>query len=222
MQIFLGEDDGFLFAGVPRNIVVTVITDDGKKTKFPYDAKKSMARLYKDVRDFIHESNYSEHKEEIPKPYIPARDPSLDKHLVVSDGNKIEREDIVSCIHLEKRESSCDLKVGGQYRVLKAFRKDLPDANGKMHTIYDGYDVIDDSSASPIRTFVFPHEVVLLRKRSPAPQKTSNFEQIVSCAECGEPSALVLDKEKDKYIGECFKCHKPMEAERAKSSDKTA
>lgn len=323
MQIMLGEDDAMFFAGVPRNIVVTVVMDDGKKVKFPYDARKSMASLYKDIRDFclnvsrvpfgeiscftetknmlicFYEEKlpevqfkFGKEKEQIlqslscrvyerveeitsiklgakkkndlsellkslfetgkidergmqslwevcsgtsfqlqpssedsvvvsrsPQRITPERNQEYDKKIVI-DSNRIEREDIVRCVALEARESSCELKVGGEYRILKVFRKDIPTVDGKMQTIYDGYEVVDDNSPSPIRTFVFPHEVVLLRKRVTPPAKFSSFEQVVSCAECGEPSALVLDKEKDKYVGECVKCNKPMEVERVKPADK--
>ncbi len=225
MQIILGEDDAIFHGGVPKNIVVTVTMDDGKKVKFPYSAEKSMSSLYEDIRNFC--PSAPEHKGEVVPSVrsefkIPPRDESKDRQLVISDPNKIEREDIVRCVVLEKRESSCDLKVGGEYRVLKAIRKDIPTADGKIQTVYDGYEVIDDTSASPIRTFVFPHEVQLLRKRTPPPEKISNYEEIVICAECKEPSALVLDKEKDKYVGECVKCGKPMEKDRVKQPDQTA
>ena len=104
MRIELNEDDGVFFGGTPKNIVVTVTMDDGKKVKFPYSASKSMASLYKDIRKFCPQAPAVTIDDEPQFPFVK-RDISQDKHLVISDPKKIEREDIVSCIHLEKRES---------------------------------------------------------------------------------------------------------------------
>lgn len=227
MRVELCEDDGFLFNGTPKSIVVLVTADDGRKVKFPYNAKNSLAKLYMDAREFcinVPHSTFIDNSE-LAMSKLSLRDSSKDKHFTLADPNKIEREDIVRCIMLEKREDSCSLKVGGEYRILKVHRKDFPTGpNGEMQTVYDGYDVVDDNSPNPIRTMVFPHEVTLLRKRTPPNQKVRILEEIINCGFCQEPNALPLNEEKNKYIGSCSKCSQPIEAERpsVKSTNKAS
>lgn len=217
MQITLLEDDGILFGGVPKNIVIQVVFDDGTKRRLPYSAKKSISSLYKSLTEISflsYPSPYIQEELIISKEAIKVQDNPDRASEVPSRLNKdqkngvIEKEDIVRLIRLESRGegASCDLIIGHEYRVLNVFQSGITlPGSDKITNIPYGFDIIDDGSARPERTRVFPQEVELVRKRSVFIKKEEGkIEEILPCLECNEPVACVL--EGDTFKGVCPNC----------------
>lgn len=227
MKIEIGEDNGFLFGGVPSLVVVSVLFDDGRCVRFPYPADKPINALYDDLKKVT--------PKDIPalpidKIVATARFIEAAKNLMpdvvheTSKSNGIETGDFVSCVKVEDRGqgATVDLHIGGEYRVLKVNAKDV-DTGDQVHHIVDGYDVIDDKAPVPVRMFVFAHEVVFVRKGNPKTKKGPMlFEEITDCPSCGDKvAAVVIDGE---LRGKCDKCGEFTKKKEAKSaaSDKQA
>lgn len=189
MRIELCEDNGVLNGGKPTLVIVLI---DGK-TRVPYPADKTIQQLYEDVYRML--------------PTIPFKQPEIPQIstptpiMNTSIGSiEIEREDMVKCVKVIKREIGMDLnntpKMGGIYRVL-----DIHKAGGEVI----GYDVLDDVANNKIRMPVFKDEVALHQKFvKPAPR--IEVLSVTKLCACGEISAIPLNEEGSMYIGPCSKC----------------
>lgn len=230
MKIELGENDSLLFEdGIPRSIVVTVITDGGKKHVFPYPSEKSMSALYADVKRLTgltgEQVKISSALSLETLPSVPTETPAP-APPISSNPNEIEAEDIVRCVNVFSRYDgpgqppTVELQTGAEYRVLKVHRMmvDVP-GQGQIRQA-TGYDIINDNAPVPKRVTVFPNEVVLVRKRAPAAPKVLKFEMMAACGYCGTDNALAIDEIRNIYVGSCSKCGKLIEAERPKAVKK--
>lgn len=217
MQITLMEDDGIFFGGIPRNVILMVKFDDGKQIRVPYSAEKSISSLYEDLQSISPKEinlapfNTLEEQHEFIQ-QIPKEVEKLAKDIPsrLNKSNVIEKEDFVTLVRLDEgrnKDASCDLKVGREYRVIKVISTGV--VLGGENTITQeaqGYDVVDDKSDRPERTRVFPHEVMLSRKRNaPPPKVESKMEAILPCTSCNTPTACVLEGEN--YKGLCEACN---------------
>lgn len=234
MQITLCEDDGIFFGGIPKNVVIVVKFDDGKTKRLPYPADKSISNLYEDLAAIstsasvgplassemvIMDDEPIKAHEASSRPTNANKGHSSEVPALpfVNKSNIIEKEDIVTLVKLDEgrnKDASCDLVVGGEYRVIKviAVGVTLP-GKDSITQMVQGYDVVSDSSDRPERTRVFPHEVQLLRKRNPPPVKDKGkVEEILKCPTCQEPNACYLDG--TAFKGECVSCHNPIEIKR--------
>ena len=192
MRIELMEDDSISQPdGKPKHIYLSI---DNKKMILPTD---------KTILDLL----------ELGKgisPIAPLETPETAQQpplLSSTKPNEIEREDLVTCIKVLPRGegANVDIVEGGIYRVI---------AIQRAGTVVKYFEVIDDAAPIQRRIPVYPQEVVLLKKHPYFPPPIHKFEEIHPCGYCGESNALVLDIEKNKYVGECKKCHKQLETER--------
>lgn len=218
MQITLCEDDGIFFEGVPRNVIIVVQFDDGKRVRLPYSAEKSISSLYEDLNNIS--SKVSDQPmmgleqlrdravESVSTPKIKSFFESktpLPAKVVVDKSNVIEKEDIVSLVMLDPGRdpgATCELVVGQEYRVVRVYSSGvtLP-GRTDITQIVNGYDIVDDYGPRQERTRVFPNEVQLLRKRKAAIEKgESKIEEILYCTFCDTLNAMFLD-------GDVFKCN---------------
>lgn len=226
MQIILCEDDSMFHGGVPTLVVIMVTFDNGKTKRLPYPADRTISALYEDLKaiaDQVHDGSVVTPQEDI--------DPFKDSHRVsvkptlknkpsipkVDKSNVIEKEDFVTLVRLDEgrsKDASCDLVLGGEYRVIKVYQTGItkPGDNHITH-IANGYDVVDDSSPRPERTRVFPHEVTLVRKRNPPLEKeVGKFEEILHCPLCDAMNACVLEGDRFKAI--CESCQNDIDIQR--------
>lgn len=226
MQILLCEDDGIFFGGTPKNVILQVKFDDGKQIRIPFSADKSISTLYQDLQAIAPKVTESTQMALEPlsgfdprhTAQIPDRAPDAILNANKDHSRKtskdtshiIEKEDFVTLIRLDEgrnKDASCDLQVGNEYRVLQVISTGvtLPGKND-ITKIAQGYDVIDDSADRPERTRVFPHEVVLSRKRNPPPPMVEpRVEEILNCPTCNTPNACVL--EDNQFKGLCESCN---------------
>lgn len=234
MQITLCEDDGVFHGGIPTMVVLMVKFDNGSTKRLPYPADKSISNLYEDLAAIAPQASVSHYAgsemvmmdDEPIKAHEASSSPAnankghsseVTATLVYVNPNIIEKEDIVTLIKIDEgrnKDATCDLVVGGEYRVIKVFNVGvtLP-GKDSITKMVQGYDVVSDSSDRPERTRVFPHEVQLLRKRTPPPPKEqSKIEEILNCPTCQEPNACYLDGAA--FKGECVSCHNPIEIKR--------
>lgn len=215
MQITLGEDDSIFNAGVPKTVVISVVFDDGRKLRVPYDAGKTIADLYKQL------SAVSAIKTVLPTmaapieeiapaatgqpaaPRIPTPTPTVDK------SNVIEREDIVTLVKALPRgegETTDHLIIGHEYRVLSVHSSGvtLP-GTSTITKIVHSYDIINDTAPRPERIRVHPSEVQLLRKRKPpVPKVAGKIEEILACPNCQALNACYLEDQV--FKGQCTSC----------------
>jgi hypothetical protein len=227
MQIQLCEDDGEFFGGIPQLVVLVVEFDDGKKKRIPYQADKTIAALYQDLRSIAPQvtSTFAQDASSIAldvldEPKLPLAVQQADKsHLNANKApstsspedksNVIEKEDIVTLILLHERETTfsgmkCPLIVGMDYRVLEIFGPRVP-INGVLKQMVNGYDVIDDGAATPERMRVFPDEVRLKSKRVlQGVEKVSTVEEVLPCPACQVNNSLALVGEE--FKGSCSAC----------------
>lgn len=224
MQILLREDDGLFFGGIPRNVILEVTFDDGKKIRVPYSAEKSISALYEDLSSIAPQIKEStlDIPEEVVSPPEDFKHPlnvNKDHSREVSKdrSNVIEREDFVTLTRLDEgrdKGATCDLILGNEYRVLKVYSTGItkPGEN-KITQIVNAYDVVDDSAARPERTRVFPHEVVLSRKRNtPPPLAPVKIEEILACPVCQDHNVCIL--EGDTFKGLCESCQNDISIKR--------
>lgn len=223
MQITLMEDDGIFNNGIPKNVVLHVTFDDDKQIRVPYSADKSISDLYRDLQKIapkaidqsmrLGQELVEAHKEFVlPKPKPEEyKQPAINNRKGV-----IEKEDIVTLVRLEDRGlgATCLLVVGNQYRVIgiKSTGVTLPGTDCVTSQV-QSYDIVDDNAARPERTMVFPHEVVLFRKRTPVQKAVKpKVEEILACPSCKEENALALDK--DTFKGTCGHCNAEIKIKR--------
>ena len=201
-KIELGEDNGFLFGGVPTLIVVTVYFLDGRSVRFPYTAEKTISALYEDMIRVVPETKLT------PPSLTPNADSifgstevkSVEYDVVKSSNpNEIEKEDIVTLIKLEDRGAGAtvDLRIGGRYRVIRVGGAEIP-GHGR---VVDSYDVIDDNASVPSRMFVFAHEVVLFKKHPPFEKKKLFLEEGITCPKCN--NLVYCGLHDGFYVGKC-------------------
>lgn len=229
MQITLCEDDGVFHGGVPTMVVLIVKFDNGSTKRLPYPASKPISALYEDLNAIAPQVKTSEistlqasdmvliddepikaHK--APEVLVNANEGhsiAVPKAPTFDKSKTIEKEDYVTLIKLDEgrnKDASCDLVLGGEYRVIKVYAAGvtLP-GRDDITMIVQGYDVVSDTSDRPERTRVFPHEIQLLRKRIPPPPKErSKVEEILKCPTCNEPNACYLDGQV--FKGFCASC----------------
>ena len=72
MTITIGEDNGFLFGGIPSLVVVAVTFDDGRVVRFPYPADKPINALYADLAKLNNDN-----------PMLPDDKVALDKSFIL-------------------------------------------------------------------------------------------------------------------------------------------
>lgn len=210
MQITLCEDDSFLHGGVPKNIVVMVTLDDGKKIRFPYAADKSMSSLYSDINENISKIKtvvcLPQSPVEVP-PSVVAIPPKALSPSSTGDISKIEREDLVRCVRLEPRGegATVDIAMGDVVRVLKVLKNVLGGPDGKLRDIINGYEVVNDSHPVKRRIFVFPHEVELVSKRKlQGIEAVKEIEEILDCPVCRDERVSCVLQGSD-FHGSCTK-----------------
>lgn len=223
MQIQLCEDDGDFHGGTPQLVVLVVKFDDGKTKRIPYPAEKSIAALYQDLRAIAPQvgdqkvdiTSYAEAKGQagvntIKETFKAAYEPPSPNKTPLTKTDKsnvIEKEDIVTMVKLNERDTvysgmQSPLMVGMDYRVIEIFGKHHPVTGNRM---VNGYDVIDDTAATPERMRVFPDEIVLKSKRVLlGVEKTSAVEEILPCPACQFNNSLQL--EGSDFKGVCQSC----------------
>ena len=189
-KIEISEDNGFMYDGVPTLVVVSVYFDDGKYVRFPHLASSTISELYSDLNkipaDKVKEVPYS--IKPIPQVDIPCAEIPVPQLARVDKTNEIEKGDTVRCVKLGDRGegATVDLHTGGMYRVLAVHKKSIPTPSGEMMNIIDGYDVIDDKAATPIRAFVFNGEIELVSKHAPFKRPVLSKEVDLSCPQCSQ------------------------------------
>ena len=187
--------------GRPRNIIVVI---EGKRGIMP------TSKTLLDLLDIAKMAGIEPSKTPIEQPASleSIKTPTVEAKIESGD---IEREDLVTCVKVLPRAEgvNVDIVEGGTYRVLSIQRQSAGET-----TVVKYYEVIDDSAPVQRRIVVFPQEVMLAKKHGFIPKPIHRFEEIYPCGYCGEQNALVLDAEKNKYVGECKACHKPLEMER--------
>lgn len=222
MIIQLCEDDGFLYDGNPKLVVLLIQTDDGKTHRIPYPANQTITQLYNDVRKIGARNT----RQLTAAPVTPEQfKKTLDaiQNLATEDAVKqtqrpsgpedvaptgqagvIEREDIVECVAIKKDldgnaiERDAPVNVGSEYRVIAIIR------NRERAVL--AYEVLDDVSDNKIRIPMFPEEVRLKRKFTPGPKRRMIFEERYPCQNCAEENALRLNEQGTRYEGACSKC----------------
>jgi hypothetical protein len=196
MEIRLGESDAFLHEGVATMLVVHVTLDSGKKIQFPFKADLPIFEIYKAVEKISEEKIKSPAvvTEALCTSVAPKQTPLAVESQVLSTASSIGREDLVKCVKLYPRGegATVDLKVGDIYRVLKIVK--------------NGYDVIDDKAATPMRLFVFTDEVEFYQKRKPpVPKVLGKPGKSALCPVCN--ADMIYYKEEDgRFMGECMVC----------------
>ncbi len=183
MQIQLCEDDGLFHGGVPQIVILLVKFDDGKTKRIPYPADKTISALYQDLQAIAPQVAEASQTviEEITVEQIaqiPIEVERLSKDIkprltpyVVDKSNVIEKEDIVTLIKLNPRDTTYSgtespLVVGMDYRVIKVIGPKIPTPDGKgIKQIIQGFEVIDDHAPTPERMVVTVDEVQLKSKR---------------------------------------------------------
>ena len=184
-MISISNDDSMFYEDkMPRNVMVTA---NGKY--YPFSVEKTILEIYQRIVG-----------EDTTGTQINAPILNSDVPLIVKTSpnisTEIQREDIVRCINIEKREDAGDeLKMGGEYRVI-----DIAKSNGQV--IY--YEVLDDSAPTKYRLVLRPTECELARKAKPKEKKIEIFQQVVKCESCKEE--MVLHKIDDIYQGICEFC----------------
>lgn len=191
MTITIGEDNGFLFGGIPSLVVVAVTFDDGRVVRFPYPADKPINALYADLAKLNNDNPMLPDDMEFPES-------KLRKTLGVDDvppanPTKIEKGDIVRCVFLENRNdhagapATIDLSVGGIYRVHKC--------------VPQGYQVIDDNAPMKFIMFLARHEVELVEKGKPIEKKVLFIEREFNCPKCN--LMIYCELHNGFFIGKC-------------------
>ena len=226
MKIFLCEGDGFLHGGETQNIIVKVTLDSGKEMQFPYVASKTLSELYSDVSQIADEVIVSPPEVSAVKPpgtpAVFSGVMAAASAAAASTGNEeIGKEDLVKCVKVEDRGegATVDIVVGGIYRVLKVLKSGGV-VDGKMVSVVNSYDLIDDNAPTPRRIFAFPHEVVFYKKRkSPMPKVQGKIEELFACPVDGCGVKMVAYKEPDgRFRGTCWKCNFTAEFEGVKNA----
>jgi hypothetical protein len=190
MKIELMEDNGLFFGGIPSLIMCACTFDDGRVVRFPYEAGKTIAGLYKDLAGM-------NKGEKVLTPitlFKPQADPlPITIQAIQRDMTKIEKGDTVTCVFLTNRNDHMgkpateDLAVGGKYRVTKV----LP----------GGYEVLDDAAPMKFKLFLARNEVELAEKGKPAMKKVTAKEVDLVCPECNE--TVYCADVKGIYTGKC-------------------
>ncbi len=141
-----------------------------------------------------------------------------------SDSTEIQREDLVRLVSVTKGLSDAGgnelsprqgISPGAIYRIFKVHQTlvVLPDKPDELTKIVQYYEAIDDSSARPELVTLFPHEIVLHKKRDKAHSVVKVvFSEFLKCSECGDTNALVLNG--STFKGDCQKCGHHNEIER--------
>lgn len=209
MKIELCEDNGFMFDDGKPTLVVLIITDEqGKQARIPYQAECTIQNLYADAKRIIESPNtkfINQPKVEpfmVYPPNVRSKEPIAIDVIKSIKTNEIEREDIVTCVHLERDidgNTNPELEIGHDYRVIDIFKQ-----GGKITY----YEVLNDIKKDMIRIPILPTEVKLKTKFIPGPPRKQVFEITKKCL-CGEICALELNG--DRYSGECVKCGTRME-----------
>lgn len=206
MTISLCEDDGIFFGGKPRNVVLSIVFDDGRKLRVPYSADKSISEMYEDLgkinenKKIVIKNIFSDYAVAIADSSIRTIENKVTESLA-NKNNTIEKEDIVKCIKVEDRGkgATVDIVVGGEYRVIKITKQ-----NGMITS----YDVVDDTADTRRRIYVMPHEVEFLRKRvAPVFKEIGSPEEIFPCGICKKPIACVKSDD-GMFRGVCEDCNK--------------
>lgn len=205
MKIELCEDNGVLNGGNVTLVVLQVTQDNGKIVRIPYEANKTIQDLYSDIARMPLDILPS--VKPIPAGPIPRKkDPSSIVSEILGqdqpvDPNAIEREDLVKCVQVIKREFGIDLnttpQMGRIYRVI-----DIMKVDGNVL----GYDVLDDQANNKIRIPAFANEVVLHQKHVKQAPRLTVFSVTKTCHNCQELNALNLNDEGTMYTGKCSKC----------------
>lgn len=201
MKIELCEDNGFLSPdGKPSLVVLVVTGDDGHQMRIPYAAKNTIATLYKDVKSFFIAKDIDRIESVVVHPFDKVQESSSQVKLDSSNKDKIEREDIVKCVRLEKDldgNVNEEIAVGKTYRVIEIIKKD------KKVVLYE---VLDDEKNNKIRISVLPSEMELFKKyvRSSTP-RVQNLETIEKCV-CGADVCLTSSISGKVYEGTCETC----------------
>lgn len=234
MQIQLCEDNGLICeGGIPTLVVLLVKFDDGKTRRIPYEAEKTIAALYQDLRAI--EPIISD-APQVTADAHPFESLELAKakasiavetvHKAIEEAYKapstavkhdrshvIEKEDIVTLVKLntDVRDNNFSgslspLVVGMEYRVIAVLGQTIPTPDGKgVKKIVQGYEVLDDSASTKERMVVLPDEVQLRSKRiSNIIPKVSAVEEVLECPSCGSKNSLTLKD--DLFVGVCDNC----------------
>lgn len=209
MKIEICEDNGFMNDGIPSLVVLLVTLDNGKQTRIPYQADRTIQELYHDINKI----NVSEFKISSIMPFkqaeMPLESTILKKEGVSKNNNRIEREDIVKVTNLRldlDGNPNPELEVGNEYRVINIIKD-----NGSVKY----YELMNDVKNDKMRIPCFPSEVELVRKFVPPPPRREGIFEITKKCLCGEVNALELNG--DVYQGTCDKCGTIMEERRAYS-----
>ena len=198
VEFFEGDESG-------EHIIVVI---DGKRMILSTDKTIKDLLKYKGSETDIHTEALTERANK-----------AVDDVILKAVSDVIERNDIVQCVRVLERAQGADvdIRLGCEYRIA-GIKKISVDGQ----QIVEHYEVIDDHAPIPRRVMVSPVEVALLRKHIPGPKKVLVFEERTICGFCGEENVLVLNQEKNKYIGPCLKCGKEIEIERpAKENSRT-
>lgn len=208
MKIEICEDNGFMNDGVPTLVVLLVTMDNGKHTRVPYQADKTIQELYADVQKIKEPPLVYNGDKQLPLDYNPANIifPLESNMPKFSNSKTIEREDIVKVTNLKldlDGNPNPELTVGEEYRVVSIIR-----SNG----VIKYYELMNDKKDDKLRIPCFPSEVELVRKFVPPPPRREGIFEITKKCICGEVNALELNG--DVYQGTCDKCGTKIEERR--------
>lgn len=248
MEIRICEDNGCMCAdGKPSLVVLVVMFDNGNQVRVPYEAGKTIADLYFDIKKLdkqgagtalggenittllpIDIKKEQQHRKEMVYPGVTMSEPEA-KPLAVDQSLTIQREDLVKVVNVLPRfkdQTGNELmdpgiEAGGIYRVMKINKAVIVDpSTQELVDCVNNYEIINDKSATPVRLIAYPGEVVLHQKRKGKISKVTRMEEIVKC-ECGFDNSLFLNNKTNKYEGVCSnpECGQSLVADRPKKKE---
>jgi hypothetical protein len=189
--------------GKPRNIFLSI---EGKKMILPTN---------KTILDLLDIGKGIEPSKATLEPLIPLKTenkPIVEEQPKAKDlTGEIQREDLVKCIFVKERFKDkggaelieSGLILGKIYRVLKVSKVGVTEpGTNELVWLIKHYELIDDKAEIPTRIYAFPGEVELFQKRGAPLEKIMVPSEMFTCS-CGTINALLLDTEKNKYIGKC-------------------
>jgi hypothetical protein len=211
MRFEIISDDSVFNKGVVKNILISI---DGKQMTVPI--KMKLGELY----TMFKSSSVKPTSLTMPTSEIVAPAPIVEEKIIEG---VIEKMDCVRCVNVvpRMRDQSGNelmepgLTVGTVYKVLN-IKKLFYEEKGEQKSIDEYYEVEDVNAPVPRRITAFPNEVALVEKHKPREPKIMPMSEIRLCGFCQTENALLLDRAKNMYVGNCYKCGKLIEVERPK------
>ncbi len=218
LRLEICENDAPLYEDGIAKLVVIEISDGKKTVRVPFSAETVLSDIIRSCNStFEKMQNTSQARDVVPVPQRPlagvgAEQPRIPPH---GSGAALATEvptpagfspgDVVLCL-IDIKPDSADGKgdpqeifKGREYRILSRHldRSVTP-------PIVMGYDIIDDTAATPRRLPIKAESLQLVRTAPPKPPRKIEYEMIGKCPACAKEVALSLRD--DAYVGKCEYC----------------